>query len=42
MIGWAGIELYEAGYTTDLCTTVIRKWPITDIMKLDGWKKADA
>ncbi|TID17189.1 hypothetical protein CANINC_004048 [Pichia inconspicua] len=41
MIGWAGIELYEAGYTTDLGTTVIRKWPITDIMKLEGWKRTE-
>ncbi|GMM28646.1 putative N(6)-L-threonylcarbamoyladenine synthase [Martiniozyma asiatica (nom. inval.)] len=37
MIGWAGIELYEKGYTTDLETTVIRKWPITELLKLEGW-----
>lgn len=39
MIGWAGIELFEQGYTTDLSASVIRKWPITDILKLDGWIK---
>ena len=39
MIGWAGIELYENGLTTDLATTVIRKWPITELLKLEGWKK---
>lgn len=39
MIGWAGIELYEAGYTTCLGTTVIRKWPITEILEVEGWEK---
>lgn len=39
MIGWAGIELFENGYTTDIGTTVIRKWPITELLQLDGWKK---
>lgn len=37
MIGWAGIELYEQGLTTDLCTTIIRKWPIDQILDLYGW-----
>lgn len=41
MIGWAGIELYEKGYTTDLSASVIRKWPITDILSLEGWIKTD-
>lgn len=41
MIGWAGIELFEAGYTTELGTTVIRKWPITEMLELDGWKKGE-
>lgn len=39
MIGWAGIELFEQGYTTDIGTTVIRKWPITQLLELEGWKK---
>lgn len=39
MIGWAGIELYEQGYTTDIGTTVIRKWPITKLLDLEGWEK---
>lgn len=39
MIGWAGIELFENGYTTDLGTTVTRKWPITSLLELEGWKK---
>lgn len=38
MIGWAGIELFESGYTTELGTTVIRKWPITELLQLEGWK----
>ncbi|EDO17831.1 hypothetical protein Kpol_1043p21 [Vanderwaltozyma polyspora DSM 70294] len=38
MIGWAGIELYEKNkLTTDLEVTPIRKWPITDILKVPGW-----
>lgn len=39
MIGWAGIELFEQGYTTELDTTVIRKWALPDLLKLYGWKK---
>lgn len=39
MIGWAGIELYEQGYTTDIGTTVIRKWPITKLLELEGWER---
>lgn len=39
MIGWAGIELFEQGYTTDIGTTVVRKWPITQLLELEGWKK---
>ncbi|VEU21986.1 DEKNAAC102990 [Brettanomyces naardenensis] len=41
MIGWAGIELYEKGYTTDLCTTIIRKWPIDELLNLYGWHKLE-
>ncbi|ODV84643.1 hypothetical protein CANARDRAFT_29162 [[Candida] arabinofermentans NRRL YB-2248] len=39
MIGWAGIELFEQGYTTNLGTSVIRKWPLDEILELDGWIK---
>ncbi|QPG73261.1 hypothetical protein FOA43_000569 [Brettanomyces nanus] len=39
MIGWTGIELYEKGYTTDLCTTITRKWPIDELLDLYGWVK---
>ncbi|GME98170.1 unnamed protein product [Ambrosiozyma monospora] len=39
MVGWAGIELYEAGYTTELGTSVIRKWPVDQLLELDGWIK---
>lgn len=39
MIGWAGIELFESGYATELGTTVVRKWPITQLFELEGWKK---
>ncbi|CAI8492884.1 hypothetical protein CAS74_004269 [Pichia kudriavzevii] len=39
MIGWAGIELYENGFTTDVGTSVVRKWPIDSFLELEGWKK---
>ncbi len=39
MIGWAGIELFEHGLTTDLSTAVIRKWPIDSILDLYGWHR---
>ncbi|GMF62198.1 unnamed protein product [[Candida] boidinii] len=42
MIGWAGIELYEsAKLTTDVGTTVFRKWPIDKILDVDGWIKCN-
>lgn len=28
MIGWAGIEMFEAGYSTDLSCRAIRKWTL--------------
>lgn len=37
MIGWAGIELYEHGLTTDLSALPINKWPLSEITKVDGW-----
>lgn len=42
MIGWAGIELYEQGFTTEIDASVTRKWPITQLLDIDGWiKKQD-
>lgn len=39
MIGWAGIELFENGnLTTDLQTSPIRKWPLTQLLDVTGWK----
>lgn len=39
MIGWAGIELYEAeGLTTNRNVVPISKWPLSDIMNVSGWK----
>lgn len=40
MIGWAGIELYEAGLTTEIGSSVVRKWGIDHLLDLEGWKKA--
>lgn len=37
MIGWAGIELFEHGLTTDQSVLPISKWPISDILEVDGW-----
>ncbi len=39
MIGWAGIELYEHGLTTEESVLPISKWPLSDIMKVEGWKQ---
>lgn len=39
MIGWAGIELFEnQSLTTDLYATPIRKWPLTQLLKVPCWK----
>lgn len=38
MIGWAGIELYESGLTTDLKSCPISKWPLSAITQgVPGW-----
>lgn len=38
MIGWAGIELWEsARLYTDLSALPTPRWPIEDLMNLDGW-----
>lgn len=39
MIGWAGIELYEHGLTTNLDVSPISRWPMAEITKVDGWVK---
>ena len=47
MIGWAGLEMFEAGYTTDLGVAPLRKWSMDStgldggIMGLNGWVKRD-
>ncbi|KAI1618314.1 glycoprotease family-domain-containing protein [Exophiala viscosa] len=47
MIAWAGMEMFEAQYTTDLGCFPVRKWSMdshsTDggILGLDGWILAD-
>ena len=46
MIAWTGIEMYEAGWTTDLDAMATRKWAIDPmaedggILGVDGWTKA--
>lgn len=32
MIGWAGLEMFEAGYTDPLSIRAIRKWPLDRIL----------
>lgn len=45
MIGWAGIEMYEAGWRSDLGCRIIRSWSLDPdaedggIMGADGWVK---
>lgn len=39
MIGWAGIELHEATkLSTDLEVSPIRKWPLSNLLDVSGWK----
>ncbi|KIW22865.1 uncharacterized protein PV07_11118 [Cladophialophora immunda] len=43
MIGWAGMEMFEAGYTTDLGCAPVKKWtmdsqgPDGGILGIGGW-----
>ena len=37
MIGWAGIELWEQGLSTDISALPTAKWPITELMDMPGW-----
>ncbi|KAF1942190.1 glycoprotease pgp1 mitochondrial precursor [Clathrospora elynae] len=32
MIGWAGLEMFEAGYTDPLSIRAIRKWPLSELL----------
>ncbi|SCU90531.1 LAMI_0E02498g1_1 [Lachancea mirantina] len=39
MIGWAGIELHESlNLHTSLDATPIRKWPLAELLNVDGWR----
>jgi N6-L-threonylcarbamoyladenine synthase len=48
MIGWAAIEMFEAGWSTDLSCRALRKWsldPHSDdggILGPDGWTRTEA
>jgi len=45
MIGWTGLEMYEAGWRTELAATAINKWAIDPkagdggILGIGGWRK---
>lgn len=42
MIGWAGIELYEATKLfTSLEATPIRKWPLSELLTVPGWRETN-
>ena len=45
MIGWTGLEMFEAGCASDLSCLALRKWsldpgsPDGGIMGVSGWKQ---
>lgn len=48
MIGWTGIEMYEAGWESEIGIQAVRKWSIDPrseadggILGLDGWRRRD-
>jgi N6-L-threonylcarbamoyladenine synthase len=47
MIAWAGWEMYEAGYESELSVKAIRKWPVDatmeggGILQAGGWIQRD-
>ena len=47
MIAWTGMEMYEAGWESDLGIQAVRKWSIDPtaedggILGLDGWKRRE-
>ena len=48
MIGWTGLEMYEAGWASDLSIQARRKWSIDagaedgGIINIDGWKRPNS
>lgn len=47
MIAWTGMEMYEAGWASDLKITGIGKWPMDEsngegILGVEGWVKRDS
>ncbi|KAH3672704.1 hypothetical protein WICMUC_004110 [Wickerhamomyces mucosus] len=38
MIGWAGIELFEAGLVSEMTICPMSKWNINDIINVDDWQ----
>ncbi|KAI1134377.1 glycoprotease family-domain-containing protein [Hypoxylon sp. FL0543] len=46
MIAWTGMEMYEAGWRSELDILALKKWPLDPnvdggILGASGWKKAD-
>ncbi|QLQ78020.1 hypothetical protein HG537_0A02670 [Torulaspora globosa] len=42
MIGWAGIELFESkSLYTDLEVSPIRKWPLSELLDVSGWRQLE-
>lgn len=48
MIAWAGLEMYEAGYTSSLTCRSLRKWSLDPnaedggILGVPGWISRDS
>lgn len=43
MIAWAGLKMYQAGWTTDLSFLPQREWPIEEVITgVDCWVRNDA
>ncbi|KAI4158832.1 MAG: hypothetical protein LQ342_007068 [Letrouitia transgressa] len=41
MIAWAGTEMYEAGWASDLDCNAKRKWSVDgDILQVEGWRSS--
>lgn len=41
MVGWAGIEMWEAGWQTDLSALPTAKWGVEDLLSLGGWTRRE-
>ena len=41
MIAWTGMEMWEAGWESELGITSIARWPMSDeqILRVKGWKQ---